>query len=111
MLTLEERHRIHEENEAKHEKIHLTPQAKLYALGYILLLLTMIIAMMNKKLTSVSFITYLLFNIVVFILSVYVINCTVVGRCFIYAWIMAYIMIIFSIVVAINVLVALFKKN
>lgn len=97
-----------EEEKTILEKI--TPQARLYALGYFLIFFSMLVIMIYKKQFSLMTVMFVIINFVVFFLSVYVINCTVAGQCHLYAWIMAYAIIIFSIVATINS-IYLISKN
>lgn len=88
----------------------LAPQAKLYAIGYFLIFFSMLMIMIYKKQFSSTTVMFVLINVVVFFLSVYVINCTVAGQCHLYAWIMSYAIIIFSIIATINS-IYLISKN
>ena len=88
----------------------MVPQARLYALGYFLIFFSMLVIMVYKKQFSLMTVSFVIINVVVFFLSVYVINCSVAGQCHLYAWIMAYAIIVFSIIATINS-IYLISKN
>jgi hypothetical protein len=99
-------------NNAEEETIidKMVPQARLYALGYFLIFFSMLVIMVYKKQFSLMTVSFVIINVVVFFLSVYVINCSVAGQCHLYAWIMAYAIIVFSIIATINS-IYLISKN
>lgn len=82
--------------------IDLSPQAKIYSLGYLLIFSSLLIMMIAKKSYGLFTALYIVINAIVFFLSVYVINCTVVGQCHLYAWIMSYGIIVFSVIACLN---------
>lgn len=79
----------------------VAPQTVIAFWGYVLLLIAMVISLFvgGKPLTAgvVSTIVY----VGVAILSLYVLNCTVVGKCNVYAWIMSYVIVSIAVVVLI----------
>lgn len=91
----------------------LTPQAKLLTLGFVLIyiasIITIIMTKMYKNVTSVGVVSVII-NILLTILSIYVINCTVTGNCNFYAWFMAYLMVAIGIVVVISSFVMISKN-
>lgn len=96
--------------EEEQRKSLLAPQTQLFVLGYLLLIANMFILMVGKnQFNSTTFLT-IFFVIITFVISTYVVNCTVVGQCHIYAWIVAYAMVILSVVSVINSLYIL-QKN
>lgn len=70
---------------------NLVPQAKLAFIGYVLVLLSMIVAASyswsSEKLVNI------LFYVIIGILGIYVTNCTVVGQCNLYAWVNGYLLL------------------
>ena len=79
----------------------VAPQTVIAFWGYVILLIAMVISLFvgGKPLTPgiVSTIVY----IGVAILSLYVLNCTVVGSCNVYAWIMSYVVVSIAVIVLI----------
>ncbi len=86
----------------------LSQQALVAIIGYIIIAVAMLVSFMNG---TKEMLGSLLFRFAVFCLmaalSVYVINCTVVGSCHLYAWVMGYAIAVFG---TIAVIVALLKK-
>ena len=69
----------------------IAPQTKIAFVGYVLIVISKMIYMIsNGKETIKSYFPITLLFIVISALGLYVLNCTVVGSCFVYAWIMSY---------------------
>jgi hypothetical protein len=82
-------------NETKtKKKFVIVPQTKIAFIGYILLLVAMIAFIIQQPLTLMYYVADLVGFVVITILGLYVINCTVLGHCNIYAWIMGYVIVI-----------------
>ena len=88
----------------------LTPQGKMFALGYLLIITSMLVAMIYYKAYSAFSVVSIITSIIGFVLSVYVINCSVVGQCYLFAWIMAYAIIILAVVYALTIVFAISKN-
>lgn len=99
-----------EENIVTKTNDMLTPQAKLFALGYLLIYISIIMTMVTTKMYSNASIVSLIANFLVFILSVYVVNCTVTGNCNFYAWFVAYLFVAIGIILSIGAFVMMAKN-
>lgn len=95
----------------KDKSWQIAPQTKLYFVGYILLFISMLLTIIYKKLFSTVSYSVVFINLVVFVISLYVINCTVIGHCNLYAWIVAYVFIVFGLFTSIITLFNLYKNN
>jgi hypothetical protein len=95
-----------------YEAVAGSPQAKVAGIGYLILFLTVIatIAYRNitakeeepeKKMNALEITIVVLFLIVAYGLSVYSINCMVMGKCLIWAWINSVVVIVFTLLVVI----------
>lgn len=85
----------------------IVPQTKIAFIGYVLLLVAKIAAMMYSKDVSPMSILWLSLFIVFAILGLYVINCTVLGKCNLYAWITGYVIAIIGILAILSVVTGL----
>ena len=95
------------DSEKKNQNIVIVPQTKIAFIGYVLLAVAIIAMMiqdkgenMLPKMTIPVFVTYILMSA----LGLYVINCTVLGHCNLYAWIMGYVMVVIGVLAVITVL-------
>jgi len=93
------------------KKNELTPQAKLAALGYILVTISMIIIaiLTADSKTLKYFLIRITTYIVIAVISVYAINCTVVGSCHMYAWVIGYISVVMGTIVMVSLILGLGK--
>lgn len=89
------------------EKFTIVPQTKIAFIGYVLLLVAKIAAMIYSKDASPMSIFWLAIFVVFSTLGLYVINCTVLGKCNLYAWIIGYVVAIIGVVALISVLTGL----
>lgn len=71
-------------------QIVIAPQTKVALMGYILILLAKILFIIQQP-TGVKFAPFIMLYVVTAALGLYVLNCTVVGKCNLYAWIVSYI--------------------
>jgi len=67
----------------------IAPQTKIALMGYILILISKIIFLIKNP--DSGFIPFVILYILTAALGLYVLNCTVVGKCHIYAWLVSYI--------------------
>lgn len=88
--------------EEQKKKDLLTPQAQIFAIAFLLFIANMFILMIGMNKFDAKILINVFFIIVTFVISTYVINCTVVGQCHIYAWIVAYAVLVLSIVSVAN---------
>lgn len=89
----------------------ITPQAKIAAIGYILVWIAMIVTLsISPFVKDVTSWVRVLFYIVISVISVYALNCTIVGSCHLYAWIVGYVMVIMGILVILSLLFNLAKN-
>ncbi len=82
----------------------IVAQTKVAFVGYMLLLIAQIVYIVQKPDAIKVFIPNLLGFAVVAILGLYVINCSVLGSCNMYAWIMGYIIAVIGVVVVIGLI-------
>jgi hypothetical protein len=89
---------------------NIAPQTKVAIIGFILILFAKILYMIQNTKSAKTFIPILFIYLITAALSLYVINCTVVGKCYIYAWIVSYIAAIFGIGLIFSYVFVLSKK-
>lgn len=89
---------------------NLVPQAKLFAIGYLLLFVSMLMVIIVKKMFTKEVMLSIVFNVIVFALSVYVVNCTVTGSCHLYAWIVAYALVVLGVFASISTFFVISKN-
>ena len=85
---------------------NLAPQTKLALTGYGILLLVqagLFLSPTNTTKTWAAAISGFIFFALFSVLSLYVINCTVVGHCEVYAWIISYLLVGVSVVALLSV--------
>jgi hypothetical protein len=87
------------DDQKKYNKITIAPQTKVMLVGYILIFTALVLASSENSQLSIS---SLMIFIIVSILGMYVLNCTVVGHCHIYAWIISYIFAIIGIMLCLT---------
>jgi len=88
----------------------IVPQTKVALIGFVLLTVAMLIRVIQYPDMLMTFMPYIGLNIIMYMISVYVINCTVVGKCNLYAWIVSYIIAILGILTIIGLIMALASK-
>ena len=71
----------------------IVPQTKIAFIGFCLSILATFVFMIVQKMGLGKMVIALTLNVLLAILSLYVINCTVVGKCNLYAWIVGYIVL------------------
>lgn len=86
----------------------LTQPAKLAMYGYLALLISMVLSfvMTGNRQLWLNVLTRLGFFVIAAAISVYVINCTIVGACHLYAWVVGYVIAVLG---TVTVLMMLFK--
>lgn len=91
--------------------IPVTPPAKIAAIGYILVWIAMIVTLtMSPYVKDITSWLRIFFYIIISIISIYALNCTIVGSCHLYAWIVGYIMVIMGIMVVMSLMFSLAKN-
>lgn len=92
----------------KKTDIIIVPQTKIAFIGYILLAVAKIVMIMQDK-GEMNPMTIPIFFIYILIaaLGLYVINCTVLGHCNLYAWIMGYVLVVIGVIAVITVMMKL----
>lgn len=80
----------------KLKTLNIAPQTKIAAIGFSLVLIVQLMIIMpilaKNGLVSIGhIIIYFLVQLFTMIVSLYALNCTVIGKCNLYAWIMGYI--------------------
>jgi hypothetical protein len=81
----------------------IVSQTKVAFIGYMLLFVAQVVYIIQKPEAIKMFVPNLLGFAVVAILGLYVINCSVLGSCNMYAWIMGYLIAVLGVVVVIGV--------
>ena len=88
------------------QSLFSSPQAKAATVGYLLLLAAVIssVVTQNKdekqsalKLSDVEILILVLLVVIGYVLSIFSINCMVVGKCEIWAWVNSVIVVVFAI--------------
>lgn len=69
----------------------IAPQTKIALMGYILILLSKIIFLIKNPDGGAGMTPFIMLYVMTAALGLYVLNCTVVGQCHLYAWITSYI--------------------
>jgi hypothetical protein len=92
------------------QKIVIAPQTKIAMMGYILIIVAQVAYLMQKPEHAKAFVPMLLSFVVVAAVGLYVTNCTVVGNCQVYAWIVGYLICIIGIF-ALFTLIYMMMKN
>jgi hypothetical protein len=87
----------------------IVPQTKVAFIGFSLLTIALVVSMVQNPKISGRYIINIIVNIATFALALYVINCTVLGRCNMYAWIVSYIAVALGIVSIVGLIFALTK--
>lgn len=92
------------------KELIIVPQTKIAFIGYVLLAVANIIMIMQEKgpmspMTIPIFVVYL----AIAALGLYVINCTVLGHCNLYAWIMGYVVVVIGVLAVITVMMKIVK--
>jgi hypothetical protein len=88
-------------------KWQVAPQTKIAFIGFVLLVLSMVISMIQNPKLGSQFVINLVVNIASFVLALYVINCTVLGKCNMYAWIISYVAVVLGIISIVGLILAL----
>lgn len=89
--------------------LKIVPQAKIAFIGYVLLTIAMLVRVIQDPKSSMSFIPNILFFMVMYVIAIYMINCTVVGKCNLYAWIVSYVVVVLGILGIVGLILALTK--
>ena len=90
------------------KNIVIVPQTKIAFIGYVLLAVAKVVMMLQDKgqISSVSLLVFVAY-ILVAALGLYVINCTVLGHCNLYAWIVGYVLVVIGVISVITVMMKL----
>lgn len=86
---------------------HIVPQTKIAFIGFLLLVITMVVVMLQNPQAGSLHIMTLLVNVAVFLVALYVINCIVLGKCNLYAWIISYVAVVLGVVSIVSLILAL----
>lgn len=96
--------------EATKKDSRLSPQAKLATIGYLLVTISMIIVatlLVKDRSVLMQFVSRIIAYVVLAIISIYAINCTVVGSCNLYAWVLGYLSVTIGTVAVISLILGL----
>ena len=87
----------------------IVPQTKVALIGYLILLVGMLVATFFSK-SNVATIGSTIIFVLISALSLYILNCTVLGHCIVYAWVMAILVVIMGVVGGVALLSVALKK-
>lgn len=77
----------------------IAPQTKIAFIGYLLIILAkLLIAFQSKVNINSLHILFLVAYLIVITISLYAINCTILGSCHTYAWIVSYLILGFGLI-------------
>ena len=85
-------------------KMQIVPQTKLAFLGYVILLIAQIVYLVQRPQSIKIFLPNMVGFIIIAILGLYVVNCSVVGQCNVYAWIVGYLVVALGVVAVVALL-------
>lgn len=88
----------------------IVPQTKIAFIGYVLLTVAMIIYVIQSPQIGIAFIPNIILYVIIYLIALYVINCTVVGKCNLYAWIVSYVVVVLGILSIVGLVMALTKR-
>ena len=91
-------------NQSPPQPFVIVPQTKIAFIGYLLILVSMIVSQATGGSKQPWSIPLLILYVVLATLGLYVINCTVLGHCNLYAWIMGYVLVVLGAVAVISLL-------
>lgn len=74
-----------------HSEMKIAPQTKIAFIGYILILLSTLIFTIQNPSLGRPLIPFIIVYVLSATLALYVLNCTIIGQCQIYAWIVSYL--------------------
>ena len=94
----------------KDQPFKVMPQTKVAFIGYLLILISMVIFLIQNPKMIPTFVPAIIAYIVMYLFALYVINCTVTGNCNLVAWIIAYVIAIVAILTILGLVVMLWKN-
>lgn len=83
--------------EEKKMQMQIAPQTKVAFVGYMLLIVAQVIYIVSNPQAGMRYLPNVIGFALVSLLGLYVVNCTVYGKCNIYAWVMGYLLAAFGI--------------
>ena len=92
------------------KKVQIVPQTKIAFVGVVLLLIVQIVIAVTNPVQGMMIIPMLIMQALVFLISLYAINCTVVGKCHLYAWIMSYLFVVLGLIAVILLLFKIYTN-
>lgn len=98
------------QQESKSKKFQIMPQTKVAFIGYLLILISMIIFMIQNPSLISTFIPALIAYVILYMFALYVINCTVTGNCNLLAWIYAYVVLVIAVLAILALIMKLWKN-
>jgi len=90
--------------ENKYKPYQIVPQTKVAFIGYVILLVAQIVYLAQRPQSIKTFLPNLIGFIIIAILGLYVVNCSVVGHCNMYAWIVGYLVVALGIVAVVAIM-------
>jgi len=89
----------------------ISPQARIAAIGYFLVFASMLVtSLYTKSITSGKVLASIVFYVLISALSLYVLNCTVTGKCIIYAWVVGWLVVALGIMTILSAVISLMKR-
>ena len=106
---------MYEDNENNGKVEHgmvIVPQTKIAFIGFILILVAKILFIMQLQDPELKriFAYYIFAYILIGVIALYVINCTVLGKCNMFAWIYAYIVFALGVIGVLQIIVKNIKS-
>lgn len=103
------------DTEDSENRLLLAPQTKITALGYLIILTLMVVTLLSSKDLKMQQMQGFAVNIVVFVImsaiTVYTVNCIVIGKCGTYAWIVSYIILANALTVLLYLIIYLLSSR
>ena len=99
-----------EAQKTKNAPLIIAPQTKIVFVAFVLIVITKLILFARTDIVTASPMTIFTFVyfVMVGILGLYVTNCTVLGSCNLFAWIMAYVYLTVGFLIAMGAMLTLF---
>jgi len=99
---------IHVRQEAKKTpEFVIVPQTKIAFIGYVMLTIAMIAGQYSSQSPVPMSPMFIVMFAVLAVLGLYVINCTVLGKCNLYAWIVGYVLVVIGALSVLSVVMKL----
>jgi hypothetical protein len=99
-----------DKEEKKHFNLHIVQQTKLAGVGYLLLFgSSILVYMTSDNRIKGRVLANIISMLIIIPVSLYAVNCSVVGGCNLYAWIMSYIVVTYGVLLLLLILFSILK--